>query len=45
MIQLPCGKKIRLPCAGNPTAIIYFDKFEDFNKIMELWGRSSGGHP
>jgi hypothetical protein len=36
MIQLPCGKKIRLCCAGNPTPKIYFDKFEDFSKIREL---------
>jgi len=36
MIQLPCGKKIRLYCAGNPTPKIYFDKLEDFNKIREL---------
>jgi len=33
MIQLQSGKKIRLYSAGNPTLKIYFDKFEDFNKI------------
>jgi hypothetical protein len=36
MIQLQSGKKIRLCCAENPTPKIYFDKFEDFNKIREL---------
>jgi len=36
MIKLQSGKKIRLCCAGNPTPKIYFDKFENFNKIREL---------
>jgi hypothetical protein len=36
MIQLQSGKKIRLCCAENPTLKIYFDKFEDFDKIREL---------
>ena len=49
MIQLPCGKKIRLCCAGNPTPKIYFDKLADFNKIgdkpasLELQGSKVAG--
>jgi hypothetical protein len=33
MIRLQSGKKIRLYSAGNPKPKIYFDKFEEFNKI------------
>jgi len=40
MIQLPCGKKIRLCCAGNPTIKIYFDKFGDKPASLELQGCS-----
>jgi len=51
MIQLQSGKKIWFYSVGSPMPKICFEKFEDFNKIidkpasLELQGRSPRGHP